>query len=486
MATLNEQLSQVIVSIFETGRAPASATETATNTRLVHSAFSDLDGLFEEALSKTNIGTYRNLQSRWNTLRKNHIVILKQVLSNWQYTSPSKSQKPPVPSNSDPKQPPSKVDYQEQDTKQQKIEELNAEIEQYKMPKAAGLVAAGDLIQAEKIYRMLANTRDTELKRKQEAGKGATTSELAGLRIKFELASVLSKRRKFDEAEDFSRHIFTRRRALLGTDHKETWSAQRQLCQILRSQSSYSKNGEAEMLYRAVWKTYDGKSKLGNSDTDIWVLENGRNLAIVLREEGDDMAIAQLKKVLKASNTTKQESQASALQLVQWHLDLRQASEAAKIIRDYLSSSSEPWTRETLSSSTNVAKALTKQRENASAETIWKRVSEELNKKFGSKCADAIDPAWQLALVQYNLAHYDAAKRTLHDLLRAKAGESAKSADVVAIHALLAACCSKVKDGPMAEKYARLVWQERGSEPPARDGGLPGPAQYSLVSTDRD
>jgi hypothetical protein len=56
MATLNEQLSQVIVSIFETGRAPASATETATNTRLVHSAFSDLDGLFEEALSKTNIG----------------------------------------------------------------------------------------------------------------------------------------------------------------------------------------------------------------------------------------------------------------------------------------------------------------------------------------------------------------------------------------------------------------------------------------------
>lgn len=471
MESLTDQLSKAVISVFETDSTPA----TAAQTKLVQSAFSELHVLLRDALLKTISTTvYSDLQQRWDALRQSHIAALRQeILRRQLQASSAKSKKPSPPVASKPDgQKASSQDCQKCDLKRQtieslrdEVEQLNAKIEHYKMREAAELVAAGSLSEAENIYRGLADIRRIELIRKQNTRKGVATSERAGLRIKAELASVLATQKSFREAEDLARHIFERQKKL-SMDQKETWGAQRQLCDILRLQPSRDKRIDAEMLYREVWNRYDGTSKLGAGETSSWILENGRNLAMVLHEGGDNRAaVAQLRKVLWASSPTNKEAQASALQSLKWVWSLKQTTEAAKIIQDHFFSTPDPWTSEMLVPTTEVARALTRQGENAIAEPIWKRIlAGERQKRTGPKGPEALDAAWHLALAQYNLRTYDAAKRTLNDLLQARRGESVKTDNMIAIHALLAATCHKIPDGPMAEKYAAHVWNERGNE----------------------
>jgi tetratricopeptide (TPR) repeat protein len=358
------------------------------------------------------------------------------------------------------------------DVLQQEVDSANARLELYRTEEASDLVEAGRYEEAATIYERLYKVRELEIDRKWKIGDngGADNAEKEALKIKYEVAVMLKKQGKLPEAEVAMQNVWQRRRKLLPKNHKETNSAQLQLCRILRDQRSRSKYKTAQKLYNDVWSDQDWTSKLGAEDA--WIMNNGHELGIVLIEQGSfSYAEEQLRNVLDARKFALEDGNPAtvetAAQLAVLVAQRGEAKEAAAILIPYLGLPAAEFSHQALECTATLGELVFQYGEYADAEQICRIVWDDARIKPGARSPGAISAGWHLSLALYfrhQEAKYEEAKAILNALLQTRPGEYVDLERTLQVKCLLSWVCRKAEEFEKADEFARSVWEQKKNE----------------------
>jgi tetratricopeptide (TPR) repeat protein len=362
---------------------------------------------------------------------------------------------------------------------QEEVDSANDSLEFYKVKEeAADLVEDGKYDDAATIYERLSRVRGLEINRKRTAGDrvGAQDAKRQVLKIKYELAMMLMKQDKLPEAEVAMDYVWQQRRALLPWNHRDTNLAQRQLCLILRAQRSMPKYERARSLYYDVWSNPNLRRG------DVWVMDNGHELGMVLIEQGSFLtAEDQLEDVLRARRTALgEQSQATvetAAQLAALKAARGRAEESARLLRPFLDSRAAIFSPKALRCAATVGEKLFGLGAYHDTERVCRMIWNHAARKPGATPPYAISAGWHLSLALYfqdREAKYEEAKATLNALLQLQPGETR----ILQIKSLLSWVCRKVKDFQQAAKFAQSVWDQK------RDADILGP-HFSSTGVNR-
>jgi tetratricopeptide (TPR) repeat protein len=100
---------------------------------------------------------------------------------------------------------------------QQALKSTYAEVDQAKLKEARNCEAEGKFLMAQTIYRELIALR--EGRPRLDAGRA---HDIAILDVKYKLAEVQLRRKKYDEAENIARDVWVKRMGVLGEDSADT------------------------------------------------------------------------------------------------------------------------------------------------------------------------------------------------------------------------------------------------------------------------
>jgi hypothetical protein len=277
---------------------------------------------------------------------------------------------------------------------------------------------------------------------------------------------MLMKQDKLPEAEVAMDYVWQQRRRLLPRNHRDTNSAQWQLCLILHAQRSRSGYERARSLYYDVWSNRN----LGRGDG--WVMDNGHELGMVLIEQGSLLtAEDQLADVWGVRrNELGEESQATVetAQLAALKAARGRAEESARLLRPFLESGAAIFSSKALECAATVGEKLFDLGAYPDTERVCHLIWNHATRELGATPPYVISAGWHLSLALYfqdQEAKYEEAKATLDALLRLQPGE----ARILQIKSLLSWVCRKVKDFQQAAEFARSVWDQR------RDADILGP-----------
>jgi len=195
--------------------------------------------------------------------------------------------------------------------------------------------------------------------------------------------------------------LVDKREQFFGPDSKETRSAQRQLCRILRSRQKYK---EAERMYRKVWDELDPKSP------GSWVMENGHELAMVLVEQNYfPEADQQFMRVLAAFGDDHQASSETVLQYALILLKSNKSSQAASVLQPFIYLEGINLSPELLACVTNIGESLFEEKKWAEAEPILAKVKQERKKTLPADSPEILHVTGLLAWTYRYLQKFDLA-----------------------------------------------------------------------------
>lgn len=286
---------------------------------------------------------------------------------------------------------------------QQEVDSANARLEVYEMEKATDLVEAGNHGGAAAIFERLCRVRDDEAQRKWRSRDeaGADNAEKEALKIRYEWAKALVALNLKEDAQNMMRRVLDRREQFFGPDSRETRSAQRQLCRILRSRQKYK---AAERMYRKVWDELDPRSP------DSWVMENGRELAMVLAEQKYfPEAEQQFKRVLTAFGDDHQASSETVLQYALILSKNNESSQAASALQPFMYLEGVDLSPGLLACATNVGESLFEEKKWAEAEPILAKVRQERKKTSPADSPEILRVTSLLAWTYRHLQKFDLA-----------------------------------------------------------------------------
>jgi hypothetical protein len=286
---------------------------------------------------------------------------------------------------------------------QQEVDSANARLEVYEMEKAMDLVKAGNHGDAAAIFERLCRVRDDETQRKWRSRDeaGADNAEKAALEIKYEWAKALVELNSKEDAQNMMRRVLDRREQFFGPDSREARSAQWQLCRIFRSRQNYR---AAERMYRRVWDERDPRFP------DSWVMENGRELAMVLAEQKYiPEAEQQFKRVLAAFGGDHQASSETMLQYALILLKSHESSKAASALQPFMYLEGVDLSPELLACATNVGESLFEEKKWAEAEPILAKVRQERKKTLPADSPEILRVTGLLAWTYRHLQKFDLA-----------------------------------------------------------------------------
>ena len=333
---------------------------------------------------------------------------------------------------------------------QHEFDSANGSLEVYKVKEAVELVEAGMYNDAVATYEELYKVRELEIDRKWTLGdkEGAGDTKIEALKIKYELARVFMLQGKLPEAELAIHGVWQGRQLLLPRIHRDTNSAQQKLCSVLRAQRSKSKYKAAGRLYDDVWS--DPNLEAG----DVRVMDNGHELGMVFIEQGSFLkAEGQLGEVLEARrNALGEQNQATvetATQLATLIAERGRAKESVSLLQPLLTSGDGLFSLKALECAATIGERLFEVGEYPDTERVCRMIGNNAEPKPVARPAAAISAGWHLSLALYfqnQGAKHEAAKATLHALLRTRPREIIDAFRILGIKSLLSWVCRKVKD----------------------------------------
>ena len=133
---------------------------------------------------------------------------------------------------------------------------------------------------------------------------------------------------------------------------------------------------------------------------------------------------------------------------------------AAKILQPLARPGVPGMTHEMLDCTTVIGQALSQKGKWVEAEPLLTRAWEERKRSMTGSSPATFLAGWHLSLALYHQSKYHKAKDVLQALRSSRADEPVKSVETLQVTGLLAWTCRHVNELQMAEKLARLVWDE--------------------------